>query len=126
VKIVMTLMILKEQEALEFMADNGLSCPLFVLDVAFMKDIFEGKALRNRYFKEMMKRKNEGRPFVAVTNMASFKRALSLCTGMVSADNIKFIMELVTIHHSSANYKDPTAVDVEFKRFAEIMSEGGL
>lgn len=108
------------------MADSGLKCPLFVLDVSFMKDIFEGKALRNKYFKAMMQRKNDGLPFVAVTNMASFKRALYLCKGNVSTDNIRFIMELVTIHHSKANYKDAQAVDVEFNNFGKIMSEGGI
>lgn len=108
------------------MVNSGLSCPLFVLDATFIKDFFMGRSLGNRYFKAMMKKKNEGKPFVAVTNMSSFKRALYLCNGMVSADNIKFIMELTVIYPSNANYKDRAAVDVEFKRFGEIMSEGGI
>lgn len=108
------------------MVDNGLQCPLFVLDFVFMKDIFEGKALRNQYFKAMMERKQKGLPFVAVTNFSSFKRAMYLTQGNISADNIRFVMELVKIHQSNANYKDPQAVTAEFTKFNQLMSEGAI
>jgi hypothetical protein len=108
------------------MADNGLSCPLFILDWQSIKEILNGRALNNRYFKIMMTRKKENKPFVAITNTSSFHRALSMCSGSIPSDNVRFIMELLKIYPSKANYKNANEVNEEFEKFTRLMSEGAL
>lgn len=106
--------------------DSGLNCPLFVLDFNSMKDILEGRALNNKFFKAMVHRKSNQLPFVAVTTLSAFKRAMYLCNDTSPMQNIKFIMDAVTIYPSNADYKDANAVNIEFNKFLKLKSEGGL
>ncbi len=105
---------------------NNMKCPLFVLDYSFISNFIKGNFLKDKLFKEILRRKNEGIPFIAITNLSAFKRAIYLCNENISSKNIKFIMELVTIYPSKADYKNYKEVDKEFKKFILIMSEGDL
>lgn len=106
--------------------NNNLKCPLFILDTSIMKDVFNGRALNNPLFKKMLIRKQDGRPFVAMTTLAAFERAIYLSNDNASVQNIKTIMDLISIKSSNANYKDGEAVTKELLKFGDLMSEGAL
>ena len=74
----------------------------------------------------MLDRNQEGRPFVAITTLSAFQRAIYLSSDEASIQNIKVIMDLVTIKHSYANYKDGDAVKKDLLKFADLMSRGDL
>ena len=106
--------------------DNSLKCPLFILDTSIMNDIFNGRALNNQLFKKMLARNQEGRPFVAMTTLSAFQRAIYLSNDNASIQNIKVIMDLIDIKPSHANYKDGSAVTKELLKFGDLMSKGDL
>ena len=106
--------------------NNNLKCPLFIVDASAMIDIFNGKALHNPLFKKMMTRNQEGMPFVAMTTLSAFQRAIYLSTNCTSIQNIKVAMDLIDIKHSRADYKDNEAVTNELLKFGNLMSEGAL
>jgi len=106
--------------------NNGLHCPLFILDVSFMKDFLAGRMLRNKLFNEIIRRKNEDLPFQVVTTQSAFLRAIYLTQRTTTFDNLRFIMELAKIYPSKANYKNEVEVQTELTKFKTLMSEGAL
>lgn len=108
------------------MVDNGLKCPLFILDSSFIRLFLEGKMLRNRMFVEIMRRKKNDLPFQVVTTLSTFQNALYILNTNPSIQNIKFIMELCKIYPSHSNYKNTEEVTQELLKFTKLMSEGAL
>jgi hypothetical protein len=108
------------------MADNGLNCPLFVLDSTFISDFINGRLINNKMFNEILRRKAEDLPFQVITNMASLQRGIYLSSDKGSIKNLKFIMELAKIYPSKANYKNSVEVQTELSKFVKLMSEGAL
>jgi hypothetical protein len=108
------------------MADNGLKCPLFVLDSTFISDFVNGRIVNNRMFNEILRRKSEDLPFQVVTNMASIQRGILLSSDKGSIKNLKFLMDLAKVYPSKANYKNSEEVRIELERFIKLMSEGAL
>lgn len=106
--------------------NNNLKCPLFILDASILTDVFNGRALHNQLFKKMLARKQDSRPFIAMTTLSSFQRAIYLSNDNASIQNIKTIMDLVSIKFSNANYKDGDAVTKELRRFIDLMSRGDI
>ena len=106
--------------------NNNMNCPLFIIDTSMMKDVFNGRALNNLFFKKMLARNQDGRPFVAMTTFSSFQRAIYLSEDNGSFKNIKLIMDLISIKYSHADYKDGNAVEAELLKFGKLMSEGAL
>lgn len=108
-------------------ANNGLNCPLFVLDVSFMKDLIEGRNLNNRVFLEIVRRKQLNLPMKVVTTTSAFNRAIFLCMHTSSIQNVKLLMSFIdTFYQSSANYKDGVLVDRDIRKFTDIISRGEL
>ena len=107
--------------------NNGLNCPLFILDVNFMEDILNGRAINNKLFTEIIRRKTDGLPFQVITNQASFNRALYLANPKHQLQNVKFILDITNkIYPSNANFKNAVDVKKEFDKFVKLMSEGGI
>jgi hypothetical protein len=108
------------------MADNGLNCPLFVLDSLFISDFINGRLINNKMFNEILRRKENDLPFQVVTNMASLQRGIFLSSDKGSIKNLKFIMEISKIYPSKANYKNHSEVQTELNKFVKLMSDGAL
>ena len=110
------------------MVDNGLKCPLFILDASFMKELIEGKGsfLRNETFKEIIRRRQENLPMAVYTTESSFKRAMFLSSDETKVKNIKFIMTMVKFFPSKADYKNAAEVSEELKKFSDLVSRGEL
>lgn len=106
--------------------NNGYNCPLFILDVSFMKEIFQNINPRNPLFLEILKRKQINMPMKVVTTSAAFARAIYLSDNMCKISNIKLILSLVDLHSSTVDFKDELAVTRELNTFMNTISRGDL
>lgn len=106
--------------------NNGLSCPLFILDVSIMVDLINNVNISNPLLVEILKRKSTGMPMKVVTTSAAFARAINLSNNNTRLSNVRLILSFVEITHSTADFRDEEAVNNEITRLFRIMSEGAL
>lgn len=106
--------------------NNGLNCPLFILDISFMRDIFSNINPRNPLFLEILKRKQTGMPMKVITTSAAFARAIYLSDNKCNISNVKLILSLVDLQSSTVDFKDELAVTRELNTFMNTISRGDL
>lgn len=120
-------MILQEEAIMAKKAiDNGLKCPLFILDCSFMREFIEGRILRNRMFEEIMKRKSANLPFQVYTTNSAFQRAILMSDNKCEIHNLKVLISLTKFYSSNADPKNGAEVEKELLKFKEIVSRGDL
>lgn len=108
------------------MTNNGLKCPLFILDSSFMVELIEGRILRNKMFEEIIRRKSLDLPFMVYTTNSAFLRALFLANNRCQLANVKFILDIVKFYPGKANFKIEQEVNDELKKFAEMVASGDM